>query len=221
MTQHHRFTEIDPQIEEKVNDLLAQMTLSEKAWQMTQLGPNAMKSDRLDDEVRQGAGSILNYANPAGMNRLQKIALEESRLKIPLILGNDVIHGYRTIFPIPLACSCSWNLELVQEAARIAAEEARANGTHWTFAPMVDIARDARWGRIAEGAGEDVFLGIEMAKAQVRGFQSPLENGRSLVSCPKHYVGYGATEDGRDYNGIDLSERTLRDVYLPPVQSCF
>jgi len=109
----------------------------------------------------------------------------------------------------------------VQEAARIAAEEARANGTHWTFTPMVDIARDARWGRIAEGAGEDVFLGSEMAKAQVRGFQSPLSNGRSLVSCPKHYVGYGATEDGRDYNGIDISERTLRDVYFPPFKAAF
>lgn len=221
MIQHHRFTEIDPQIEEKVDILLAQMTLAEKAWQMAQLGPDAMDVDKLEEEVRQGAGSILNYYDSADVNRLQKIALEESRLKIPLILGNDVIHGYRTIFPIPLAASCSWNLALVQEAARIAAEEARANGTHWTFAPMVDIARDARWGRIAEGAGEDVFLGIEMAKAQVRGFQSPLENGRSLVSCPKHYVGYGATEDGRDYNGIDISERTLRDVYLPPFKAAF
>ncbi|MBE2224608.1 MAG: glycoside hydrolase family 3 C-terminal domain-containing protein, partial [Anaerolineae bacterium] len=223
MTQHHRFTDIDPQIEAKVENLLNQMTLTEKVWQMTQLGPNAMKSKPglIEEEVRKGAGSILNYYNPAGMNRLQKIALEESRLKIPLILGNDVIHGYRTIFPIPLAWSCSWNPDLVQEAARIAAEEARANGTHWTFAPMVDIARDARWGRIAEGSGEDVYLGIEMAKAQVRGFQSPLSNGRSLVSCPKHYVGYGATEDGRDYNGIDISERTLRDVYLPPFKAAF
>ena len=223
MTQHHRFTEIDPQIETKVDELLAQMTLEEKAWQMTQLGPNAMRSKPglIEEEVRKGAGSILNYYDPDGMNRLQKIALEESRLKIPLILGNDVIHGYRTIFPIPLACSSSWNLALVQEAARIAAEEARANGTHWTFTPMVDIARDARWGRIAEGSGEDVFLGAEMAKAQVRGFQSPLSNGRSLVACPKHYVGYGATEDGRDYNGIDISERTLRDVYVPPFKARF
>jgi len=141
MIQHHRFTDIDPKIEAKVNDLLAKMTLAEKAWQMTQLGPNAMNVDQLEEEVRQGAGSILNYYDSAGVNRLQKIAMEESRLKIPLILGNDVIHGYRTIFPIPLACSCSWNLDLVQEAARIAAEEARANGTHWTFTPMVDIAR--------------------------------------------------------------------------------
>ena len=223
MTKHHRFTDIDPQIEAKVDLLLSQMTLTEKAWQMTQFGPNAMRSKpgRIEEEVRLGAGSILNYDDPAGINRLQKIALEESRLKIPLILGNDVIHGYRTIFPIPLAGSSSWNLDLVQRAAHIAAEEARANGTHWTFAPMVDIARDARWGRIAEGAGEDVFLGVEMAKAQVRGFQSPLANGRSLVSCPKHYVGYGATQDGRDYNGIDISERTLRDVYLPPFKAAF
>ncbi|PID85019.1 MAG: glycosyl hydrolase [Chloroflexi bacterium] len=208
-------------MEKKVEQLLSQMTLPEKVMQMVQVCPESMAQDDLEEQVRQGVGSILNYYSPAGMNRLQKIALTESRLKIPLILGNDVIHGYRTIFPIPLAWSCSWNLELVQEAAHIAAEEARANGTHWTFAPMVDIARDARWGRIAEGAGEDVFLGEEMAKAQVRGFQSPLRNGRSLVSCPKHYVGYGAAEDGRDYNTTDMSERTLRDVYLPPFKAAF
>ncbi len=221
MPNHHRFTDYDTEIEKNVEQLLSRMTLTEKVMQMVQLCPERMAQDDLEKQIRQGAGSILNYYKPAGMNRLQKIVLTESRLKIPLILGNDVIHGYRTIFPIPLAWSCSWNLDLVQEAAHIAAEEARANGTHWTFAPMVDIARDARWGRIAEGAGEDIFLGEEMAKAQVRGFQSPLRNGRSLVSCPKHYVGYGAAEDGRDYNSTDFSERTLRDVYLPPFKAAF
>ncbi|MFO7680941.1 MAG: glycoside hydrolase family 3 N-terminal domain-containing protein [Chloroflexota bacterium] len=221
MTSHYRFTDLDPLIEQKITELLHQMTLTEKVWQMTQICPPNMKAPDVDEQVRLGAGSILNYYNPRGMNRLQKIALEETRLGIPLILGNDVIHGYRTIFPIPLAWSCTWNPALVQEAAHIAAEEARANGTHWTFSPMVDIARDARWGRIAEGAGEDVYLGEEMGKAQVRGFQSPLRNGRFLVSCPKHYVGYGAAEDGRDYNTTEISERTLRDVYLPPFKAAF
>ena len=171
--------------------------------------------------MRQGLGSALNYYDVAGMNHLQRIAVEESRLGIPLILGNDVIHGYRTIFPIPLAWSCTWEPALIEEAVRISALEAAAHGTHWTFAPMVDICRNPRWGRIAEGAGEDPFLGAELARAQVRGFQSVAVNGRKVLACPKHFVAYGATEDGRDYNTVDISERTLRDVYLPPFKAAF
>lgn len=220
-TLHYRFTESEPDIEKKVDTLLAQMTLAEKAWQMTQYCPERVSHDDSENYVRQGAGSILNFYDVAEINRLQRIAMEETRLGIPLLVGNDVIHGYRTIFPIPLAWSCTWDPVLVQEAAQIAATEATAHGTNWAFTPMVDVCRDARWGRIAEGAGEDPFLGAAMAAAQVRGFQSPLENGRKLVACAKHYVAYGAAEDGRDYNSVDISERTLRDVYLPPFQAAF
>ncbi|MEJ5199307.1 MAG: glycoside hydrolase family 3 N-terminal domain-containing protein, partial [Anaerolineae bacterium] len=154
------------------------------------------------------------------INALQRLAVEESRLGIPLIVGNDVIHGFRTIFPIPLAESCTWDPALLERAAHAAAEEASACGTDWIFAPMVDIARDPRWGRIAEGAGEDPFLGAAMARARVRGFQAAdLKSGRRIVACPKHYVAYGAAEAGRDYNTVDISERTLRDVYLPPFKA--
>jgi beta-glucosidase len=199
------------------------MTLAEKVGQMAQI-----KMDRLgwaegEERIRRGqAGSVLTIYGVSTINRLQRIAVEESRLGIPLLVGNDVIHGYRTIFPIPLAESCTWDPGLVQQAARIAAEEAAADGTDWTFAPMVDICRDPRWGRIAEGAGEDPFLGAAMARARVRGFEaSDLASGRKLVSCPKHYAAYGAAEAGKDYNTVDISERTLRDVYLPPFQAAF
>src|SRR5690606_1940699 len=147
----------------------------------------------------------------------QRIAVEESRLGIPLIFGHDVIHGYRTIFPVPLAEAASWNPALVQESARIAAREASSAGVHWTFAPMVDLARDARWGRIVEGSGEDPYLGSVMAVARVRGFQgSDLSADSTLVATAKHFAAYGGAEGGRDYNTVDISERTLREMYLPP-----
>jgi beta-glucosidase len=172
----------------------------------------------LEARIRAGrVGSIFGIEDPAAVNRLQRAAREESRLGIPLIVGNDVIHGYRTVFPIPLAEACTWNPRLVERAARVAAEEARANGTDWIFAPMVDVSREPRWGRTAEGAGEDTYLGSVMAAARVRGFQSVSH----LAACPKHYVAYGAVEAGRDYNSVDISERTLRDVYLPPFKAAF
>ena len=222
MTEKHiRFTEYDPQVEARVSDLLAQMTLEEKVGQMSQLAP-AWEGD-LEAEIRRGrVGSLLSITDVREINRLQRIAVQDSRLGIPLIIGNDVIHGYRTIFPIPLAESCTWDPDLIERASRIAANEAAACGTNWTFAPMVDICRDPRWGRIAEGAGEDPFLGAAMARARVRGFQSgDLVAGRRIVACPKHYVAYGATETGKDYDTVDISERTLRDVYLPPFKAAF
>ncbi len=218
-----RFTELDPEIEANVDELLSRMTLQEKVGQTVQVCPPVLGLEATETRIRHcQVGSVLSFYGAAGINRLQKIAVEESRLGIPLLVGNDVIHGYRTIFPIPLAESCTWDPDLVEEAARIAAEEASADGTDWSFAPMVDICRDPRWGRIAEGAGEDPFLGAIMAAARVRGFQAgDLASGRKIVACPKHYVAYGAAEAGKDYNTVDISERTLRDVHLPPFQAAF
>jgi beta-glucosidase len=220
---HSRFTEIIPKIEQRVDDLLAQMTLAEKVGQMVQIDLRKLDLAEGEARIRVGqVGSLLTIYEVGEINRLQKIAREESRLGIPLLIGNDVIHGYRTIFPIPLAESCTWDPGLLEETARIAAEEASASGTNWIFAPMVDICRDPRWGRIAEGAGEDPFLGVAMARARVRGFQAGhLSSGRNIVACPKHYVAYGAAEAGKDYNTVDVSERTLRDLYLPPFKAAF
>jgi beta-glucosidase len=207
--------------EARVDDLLARMTLEEKVGQLTQITPDRVAD--ADERIRRGqVGSLLSVADPERIERYQRIAQRESRLKIPLIVGNDVIHGYRTIFPIPLAESCTWDPALVERAANVAAEEASANGTDWVFAPMVDICRDPRWGRIAEGSGEDPFLGGQLAAARVRGFQSStLSSGRRVAACPKHFVAYGAAEAGRDYNTVDLSERTLREVFLPPFKAAF
>jgi beta-glucosidase len=171
--------------------------------------------------LRRGEiGSFFNITGAGATTEVQRIAVEETRLRIPLIFGLDVIHGYRTIFPIPLAEAATFDPTLIEEASRVAAVEATAAGVHWTFAPMVDIARDPRWGRIAEGAGEDPFVGRQMAAARVRGFQGPSFNDRtSLLACAKHYAAYGGAEGGRDYNTVDVSERTLRDVYLPPFKA--
>jgi beta-glucosidase len=205
--------------EARVEKLLSGMTLAEKIGQMCQIHVGSLGWSEGEDRIRQGqAGSVLTVYGASKINRLQRIAVEESRLGIPLIVGNDVIHGYRTIFPIPLAESCTWDPGLVEEAARIAAEEASAAGTDWTFAPMVDVCRDPRWGRIAEGSGEDPFLGASMARARVRGFEA---SGRKMVSCPKHFAAYGAAEAGKDYNTVDISERTLRDLFLPPFRAAF
>lgn len=205
----------DPATEQKVEALLGQMTLPEKLGQMNQLNAGA---PGMEDAIKAGGvGSILNVRGGAKVNALQKIAVEESRLKIPLIAGNDVIHGYKTIFPIPLGEAASWDLDRIERAAAVAAKEASAAGTHWTFAPMVDIARDPRWGRIAEGAGEDVYLGSAIARARVKGFQgAALGTPDHVAACAKHFVAYGAAEGGRDYNTTDMSPRVLEDVYLPP-----
>lgn len=207
-------------VEAQVDAVLARMTLDEKIGQLEQftLNPDFSVTERL---VREGrVGSILSTVNVKAIDRLQRIAVEESRLGIPLIFGRDVIHGYRTVFPIPLGQACSWNPDLVQEGARIAANEATVDGIQWTFAPMVDIARDPRWGRIAEGYGEDPFLASAMAAASVKGFQGDdLTDRTRVLACVKHFAGYGASEGGRDYNTTLIPTRELRDIYLPPFKA--
>ncbi|CAM4329176.1 hypothetical protein L1N85_21210 [Paenibacillus alkaliterrae] len=209
---------INDETEQKIEKLLGQMTLEEKIGQMTQRG--TLKESDLE-WIREGKiGSLLNVREADKVNELQRIAVEESRLGIPLIIGDDVIHGYRSIFPIPLAESCSWNPELLEETAAIAAREASAHGIHWIFAPMVDIARDARWGRIAEGAGEDTYLGSVIAAARVKGFQrNDWEDRPGIVACPKHFTAYGAAQAGRDYNTVDVPEMVLRETYFPPFKA--
>jgi beta-glucosidase len=211
------------EIEQKINALLAQMTLEEKLGQLQQLDGHADGNFRPEhlDLVRKGQlGAFLNVRGVKNTNTVQRVAVEESRLKIPALFGFDVIHGYRTIFPLPLGETSSWDRRAVERAASVAAKEARAAGVHWTFAPMVDIARDPRWGRIAEGAGEDPYLGAEMARARVRGFQgADYSAPDKVVACAKHWVAYGAAEAGRDYNTTDMSETTLREVYFPPFKA--
>jgi beta-glucosidase len=212
-----------PDTENKINALLARMTLAEKLGQLQQLDGEANGNFRPEhlDLVRKGLlGSTLNVRGVQRTNELQAIAVKESRLKIPLIFGFDVIHGYRTIFPVPLGEASSWDPAAAEKSASVAAAEARSAGVHWTFAPMVDIARDARWGRIVEGAGEDTYLGAIMARARVRGFQGrDYSAADRILACAKHWVAYGAAEAGRDYNPTDMSERTLREVYLPPFKA--
>ncbi len=205
----------DQEIEKGVNALLQQMTLEEKAGQLTQF---AGTSPQTMDLIKQGkVGSLLGVLGAEQANEVQRVAVEQSRLKIPLILGYDVIHGYRTVFPVPLASAGSFDLQLIEQAERVAAKESTASGLKWVFAPMVDIARDPRWGRIVEGTGEDPYLGSMIAAAKVRGFQGrSMADPESVVACVKHYVAYGATEGGRDYNTVDISEQLLREVYLPP-----
>ena len=213
-------------IDQKVNDLLKKMTLEEKIGQLNQYnddgdatGPVTVDSDK-SNQIRNGqVGSLLNVKGTKRTKDWQKIAME-SRLKIPLLFGQDVIHGYKTTFPIPLAESCSWDLEAMQLAARVGATEAAASGIHWTFAPMVDIARDPRWGRVMEGAGEDPYLGSQIAIARVKGFQgNQLGDLDALMACAKHFAAYGAAIGGRDYNSVDMSERLLWEVYLPPFKA--
>jgi beta-glucosidase len=210
----------DLAIESRVNSLLKQMTLEEKIGQLNQYsagsatGPGSNRTADEDMIAKGQVGSLFNVTGPK-VNELQKIAVDKSRLKIPLIFGLDVIHGYWTVFPTPLAMSATWDPELVERAARIAAVE--SEGIRWTFSPMVDIARDARWGRIVEGAGEDSYLGEAIARAYVRGYQGgKLNDPTSIAACVKHYVGYGGAEGGRDYNTTEIPERLLRQVYLPP-----
>ena len=212
--------------EARIDSLLGIMTLEEKVGQMTLFtsdwdvtGPTIREG--YQDDIRSGRlGAIFN-AHTADYNRnLQRMAVEETRLGIPLLFGYDVIHGYRTIFPIPLGEAAAWSPEAAEESARIAARESAAAGLHWTFAPMVDIARDPRWGRVMEGAGEDVHLGKVMAEARVRGFQGDdLSDPFTVLACAKHFAAYGAAQAGRDYHTVDISERVLRDIYLPPFEA--
>lgn len=213
-------------VDQKVEALLKQMTLEEKIGQMNQYsgdwnftGP-ITKDDDKQKQIREGKmGSMLNIVGVERTTFLQKQALQ-SRLKIPLLFGQDVIHGYRTTFPIPLAEAASWDLEAIYKAARVAATEAAAGGIHWTFAPMVDISRDPRWGRVMEGAGEDAYLGSLIATARVKGFQgNGFGHTDAIMACAKHYAAYGAAVGGRDYNSVDMSLRQLWEVYLPPFEA--
>ena len=206
----------------KVEELLHRMTLDEKIGQLTQIGGMAFipGAPKPEDAVRKGAGSVLWLNDPAAINRLQKISMEETRLKIPLLFGLDVIHGFRTIFPMPLALAASWDSKLIERAQSMAAREARAAGIAWTFAPMVDIARDPRWGRLIEGAGEDPFLGSMVARAQVRGFQGDdVSQPDRMLACAKHFAGYGAADGGRDYDSSNIPDSELFNVYLPPFRA--
>ena len=216
----------DPKLDPRVESLLRGMTLEEKIGQLVQYsagqatGPGTGRTDYKDMIARGQIGSLLNVIDTPLINEYQRIAVEKSRLHIPLLFGLDVIHGFRTEFPIPLGMASTWDPALVEKASHVAALEASAIGIRWTFSPMVDIARDARWGRIAEGAGEDPYLGSAMAAAYVRGYQgSRLDAPETMAACAKHYVGYGAAEGGRDYNSTEISEHTLREFYLPPFHS--
>lgn len=212
------------QIEAAIDELVAQMTLEEKLGQLSMLDADYATGELTDEQkemVRNGTlGSTLNARGAKATNQAQRIAVQESRLGIPLIFGFDVIHGYRTVFPMPLAEASSWDVNAARRSAAIAAEEARAAGVTWTFAPMVDIARDARWGRVVEGAGEDPFLGSAFASARVEGFQgSDYSQPDRVAATAKHWVAYGGAEAGRDYNTVDTSERSLRELYFPPFEA--
>ncbi|MCE2705014.1 MAG: glycoside hydrolase family 3 C-terminal domain-containing protein [Terrimonas sp.] len=213
-------------LDKRVDSVLRLMTLEEKVGQLHQLssdfvatGPITKDGDK-QDRVRQGkVGSYLNVTGAARTRSLQEIAMQ-SRLRIPLLFAQDVIHGYRTIFPIPLAEAASWDIAAMEQTARVAAIEAAASGIHWTFAPMVDIARDPRWGRVMEGAGEDSYLGSRIAAARVKGFQGKgIGSIDAVMACAKHFAAYGAAEGGRDYNSVDMSLRKLYEVYLPPFKA--
>ena len=205
----------DPQTEtdRKVEELLGQMTLREKVGQMNQLSGGAWLAETA---AKGEVGSILNCVDPAEINAVQRAAVEESRLGIPILVSRDVIHGFRTIFPIPIGQAATFDPAIVEKGARIAAVEATASGVKWTFSPMLDIARDPRWGRVAEGAGEDPYLDVQMGVAMVKGYQGEdLSDPTSMAACIKHFVGYGAAEGGRDYNSTMISERSLRNTYFP------
>ncbi len=214
-------------VSQRVEALLRQMTLEEKVGQLNQLsgkdfstGPGTDKVRDIERDIREGKiGSMLNIRGAAETRRVQALALQ-SRLHIPLLFGLDVIHGYRTVFPVPLGEAASWDLDAIEESARIAAREASAAGVHWTFAPMVDVGRDPRWGRVMEGAGEDSYLGSRIAAARVRGFQGTKLGGLdSVMATAKHFAAYGAATAGRDYNAVDMSEHLLHDTYLPPFKA--
>lgn len=212
----------DAEVAARVEALLGRMSLAEKVGQLAQIGGAAfVQGPKPEDVIRKGgAGSILWLNDTKQFNALQKIAMEESPSKIPLLFALDVIHGYRTIFPVPLAMASSWDPSVAERGQAVAAHEARAAGLHWTFGPMLDIARDARWGRIVEGAGEDPYLGAAMAAAQVRGFQGPYPGSPDrVIACAKHFAGYGAADGGRDYDPVYLPEGQLRNIYFPPFQA--
>jgi beta-glucosidase len=213
-------------IDSRVDSLVSVMTLEEKIGQLTLFtsdydvtGPS-MRASYLEDLKAGKVGAIFNAVGAEYTRKLQEMAVNGTRLKIPLLFGYDVIHGHRTIFPIPLGEAASWDLEAIEKSARIAGTEASAEGLHWTFAPMCDVSRDPRWGRISEGSGEDVYLGSKIAAARVKGFQGDrIGNLTSVLACVKHYAAYGAAQAGRDYHTVDISDRVLRETYLPPYKA--
>jgi len=214
----------DPKMKAFIDGLMAQMTLDEKIGQLNLVAnpssviTGAVVNMATDKKIRQGlVGGMINEWTPEKLYNIQKIAVEKSRLHIPLLFGEDVIHGHKTVFPIPLALSCSWDMEMIKKTAHIAATEAAADGVKWVFSPMVDIARDPRWGRIAEGSGEDTHLGERIAEAMVKGYQGDdLSRVDTVMACVKHFALYGAAEGGREYNTVDMSEQKMRETYLPP-----
>jgi beta-glucosidase len=210
----------------RVDSVMNLMTLEEKIGQLNLPSAGAfvtgsVESSDIAKKIEEGkVGGLFNIKTVANIKEMQRIAVEKSRLKIPLIFGMDVIHGYESVFPIPLGLSCSWDMKLIERSARIAATEASADGINWTFSPMVDISRDPRWGRVSEGSGEDAYLGSEIAKAMVRGFQgNDLSANNTIMSCVKHYALYGASEAGRDYNTVDMSRNRMYNEYLPPYKA--
>ncbi len=218
---------INNEIEGRIDQLMDKMSIEEKVGQMVQYsgdskatGPLKATPDQVEDVKNGMVGSMLNVTGAENVREMQKLAVENSRFGIPIIFALDVVHGYKTISPIPLAEACSWDLTAIEKSARIAAIEASAAGINWTFAPMVDIARDPRWGRVMEGAGEDTYYGSLVAAARVKGFQgSDLKNKTSIVACAKHFAGYGGVEAGKEYNYVDMSRRVMNDVYLPPFKA--
>jgi beta-glucosidase len=216
-------------LDKKVDSILQLMTLEEKVgqlnqyngfWDVTGPSPKGGAAEQKYEHLKKGlVGSMLNVKGVKDVRALQKLVMEQSRLKIPLIFGFDVIHGYKTISPIPLAEAASWDMVAIKMSAEIAAEEAAAVGLNWTFAPMVDVAQDARWGRVMEGSGEDPFLGSKIAVARIQGFQGDLSSNKNILACAKHFAGYAFAESGRDYNTVDISEETLQNIILPPFKA--
>ena len=216
-------------IDKKVDELLEKMTLEEKIgqlnqysgfWDMTGPAPTNGSSAKKYRDLKAGlVGAMLNVKGVKNIYRLQKIAVEETRLGIPLLFGYDIIHGYKTISPIPLAEAASWDLQAIQKSAEIAAEESASAGINWTFAPMIDVTRDARWGRVMEGAGEDPFLGSKIAAARIKGFQGDLSSNKNIIACAKHFAGYGFAEAGKEYNTVDISNETLYNIIFPPFKT--
>ena len=209
-------------VEQRVTALLEQMTLAEKIGQMNQVnGGDDFVPDYLRQDLQSGrVGSVLNVVNVESVNELQRIVVEESRLGIPLLIGRDVIHGFKTVMPIPLGQAATWNPEVVRAGAHISAVEAASSGVNWTFAPMIDIARDARWGRIAESLGEDPYLASELGVAMVEGFQgADLSDKYTIAACAKHFAGYGESESGRDYATTNIPENELRNVHFRPFKA--
>jgi beta-glucosidase len=228
--QQKKITKTTPDVlDKKVEVLLKKMTLEEKVgqlnqyngfWEITGPVPKEGQAAKKYEDLKKGlVGSMLNVRGVKDVRALQKIAVEQTRLHIPLLFGFDVIHGYKTISPIPLAESASWDLDAIKKSAAMAAEEASSVGINWTFAPMIDISRDARWGRVMEGAGEDPYLGSKIAEARVKGFQGDLSSNKNILACAKHFAGYGFTESGKDYNTVDVSESTMQNVIFPPFKA--